>query len=79
MIGIPGAYDQMLTAETLENRKIGREIRIENLTPEVLKETAFAILDGEEEYSNVRMLGDIMRGLNCDQKTADIIERYAMA
>ncbi|MBR5993121.1 MAG: hypothetical protein IK018_04900 [Lachnospiraceae bacterium] len=79
MIGIPGAYDQMLTAETLENRKIGREIRIENLTPEVLKETAFAILDGEEEYSNVRTLGDIMKGLNCDQKTADIIERYAMA
>lgn len=79
MIGIPGAYDQMLTAETLEHRKIGKEISIKNLTPESLKKAAEAILKGSEEYSNIKDLGRLMKGLDCDKKTADIIEKYAMA
>ena len=76
MIGIPGAYDQMLTAETLEQRGIGRSIKIEDLTVESLKKAAVELLQDKEAYSNISILSNKMKEMDCDKKTADIIEEF---
>ena len=76
MIGIPGGYDQPLTAELLEKRGMGKEIKLEDVTVDCLRETIFDILVNKEIYDNVKALSAKMRSVDCDKRTADLIEEY---
>lgn len=76
MIGIPGGYDQFVTAELIESRKIGYGISQEKLTPALLKELSFDILSNEEMKNNIRQMQAKMRSMDCDKLTADLIEDY---
>ncbi len=76
MIGIPGGYDQFITAELIESKKIGYKISQEKLTPGRLKELSFDILSNEEIKNHIRQMQAKMRNVDCDKLTADLIENY---
>lgn len=76
MIAVPGGYDQFITAELIDAKKIGYRISQEKLTPDSLKELSYDILSNDEFKNNVRQMQAKMLNADCDKLTADIIEDY---
>lgn len=76
MLGIPGGYDQFITAELLEERKIGHKLDFDKATPEKIRQLAFDILNNEDYKKNMQKLQDSITKTDSNRYTADVIEEY---
>lgn len=76
MVVIPGAYDQVITADLIEEKGLGYRIAPEDFSGDRLKDITDRIFGNPAIPEKVREYQAVMRQKNCDEWTADLIESY---
>lgn len=76
MLAVPSGQDQIITAEQIEYRKIGKKLLREFFTPVNIKKAYNEILIDDEIKSNVKKMQEKIRSSDSASQTADIIENF---
>ena len=76
MIVIPGSFDQIINAEMVEKRQLGYMLDEQDFTSSKLREMIDSVLDDVMINNNVKSMQKEMLDMNCDEMTADLIEKY---
>lgn len=76
MLVVPQMADQPANAKRVEELKLGQQLDKRSITPRLLRNTAYSIVNDREIRANVESMSEKLRFVNANQRGADAVVSY---
>ena len=76
MVAIPFVSDQPVNAEQVERLGLGKVLEYKSITPAILKDTAFAVMQDGTVNKNLENIQDLITNAPGNSGAVKIIEAY---